>query len=79
MVENMREIGAPVYTEEELEFARKIGENVDPEEKRTSGYACPGWEDLIDLDLNRARNQHPLTPSQNRINGRRPIAGRSTT
>jgi aminobenzoyl-glutamate utilization protein B len=52
VVENMREIGAPTYTEEELEFARKIGENVDLEDKRTSGYACPGWEDLMDLDLN---------------------------
>ena len=52
VVENMREIGAPVYTEEELEFAHKIGEHVDPEDKRTSGYACPGWEDLMDLDLN---------------------------
>jgi len=52
VVENMREIGAPTYTEEELAFARKIGELVSPEEKRTSGYACPGWEELMDVDLN---------------------------
>lgn len=52
VVGNMREIGAPVYSEEELDFARRIGEQIDPEEKRTSGYACPGWEDLLDIDLN---------------------------
>jgi aminobenzoyl-glutamate utilization protein B len=52
VVKNMREIGTPTYTEEELEFARKIGEQISPEDKRNSGYACPGWEDLMDVDLN---------------------------
>jgi aminobenzoyl-glutamate utilization protein B len=52
VVENMRAIGAPTYTEDELAFARKIGELIDPESKRNSGYACPGWEDLMDVDLN---------------------------
>jgi len=52
VVANMREIGAPTYTEEELAFARRIGEQVTPDEKRTSGYACPGWEELMDVDLN---------------------------
>ena len=52
VVKNMREIGAPVFSKEELEFARIIGEQIDPESKRTSGYACPGWEDLMDVDLN---------------------------
>lgn len=52
VVKNMREIGTPVYTEEELSFARKIGEQISPEDKRTSGYACPGWENLMDVDLN---------------------------
>jgi aminobenzoyl-glutamate utilization protein B len=52
VVANMREIGAPSYTSEELQFARQIGEQIDPEEKRTSGYACPGWEELMDVDLN---------------------------
>ena len=52
VVKNMREIGSPSYTKEELEFARDIGKHIDPEDKRTSGYACPGWEDLMDVDLN---------------------------
>lgn len=52
VVKNMREIGAPTYTKEELAFARKIGGEVSPDEKRDSGYACPGWEDLMDADLN---------------------------
>ncbi len=52
LVGNMREIGAPRYTEEELTFARKIGQHISPEEKRKSGYACPGWEELTDVDLN---------------------------
>jgi len=52
IVNNMRSIGTPTYTQEELDFARKIGEQISPEEKRTSGYACPGWEDLVDVDLN---------------------------
>lgn len=52
VVKNMRDIGAPTYTEEELDFARKIGEQISPEDKRNSGYACPGWEELMDVDLN---------------------------
>jgi aminobenzoyl-glutamate utilization protein B len=33
VIANMREIGAPSYTDEELEFARKIGETVPREER----------------------------------------------
>ncbi len=45
-IKNMKEIGAPVYTKEELEFARKIGEQISPEERRTWGYRAPGQENL---------------------------------
>jgi len=48
----MREIGTPTYTEEELVFARKIGEQIPPREKRTMDSGCPGWEGLMDVDLN---------------------------
>jgi len=50
---NMREIGAPQYTEEELEFARKIGETVPEEQKRDSlrKVEFPNWEKYMDVDL----------------------------
>jgi aminobenzoyl-glutamate utilization protein B len=44
--ENMRMIGAPAYTKEELEFARKIGEQITPEARKTWGYRAPGQESL---------------------------------
>lgn len=36
---NMREVGAPVYMEEELAFARELGKSISPEEK-LSGLRC---------------------------------------
>jgi len=54
IVANMREIGAPEYTEEELEFAKKIGETIPREKKRASlerSY-LPDAMELIDVDLN---------------------------
>jgi aminobenzoyl-glutamate utilization protein B len=53
VVENMREIGSPEYTEEELEFARKIGETV-PKQAKMHGlrrYKVPNWEKYLDVDL----------------------------
>ena len=51
-IKNMREIGAPTYTEEELDFAHKIGEQVSPAEKRTWGYHVPGGAvDTVGIDL----------------------------
>jgi aminobenzoyl-glutamate utilization protein B len=51
VVKNMREIGAPVHTEEELEFAEKLNESIDPEKKmnglKKSNH--PGWEKLGDV------------------------------
>ncbi len=50
---NMREIGPPKFTEEELEFARKIGETVPKEQKRDSlrKIEFPNWEKYMDVDL----------------------------
>ena len=53
VIANMREIGAPTYTVEELEFARKIGETIPPEQKRDGlrKKEIPDWERYIDVDL----------------------------
>ncbi|MBI3946350.1 MAG: amidohydrolase [Armatimonadetes bacterium] len=54
VVANMREIGAPTYSEEELAFAREIGKSIPREQKiaRLSGSQLPDWEELVDVDLN---------------------------
>ncbi len=50
IIRNMRKIGTPRYSEEELSFAEKIAESIPYEEKvnrlRESGR--PGWEKLVD-------------------------------
>jgi aminobenzoyl-glutamate utilization protein B len=53
VIANMREIGAPEYTEEELEFAKRIGETVPTEQKRDSlrKRELPDWEKYLDVDL----------------------------
>ncbi len=53
VVANMREVGAPEYTEEELEFARKIGEKVSKPAKigGLRAYNVPHWEKYVDVDL----------------------------
>jgi aminobenzoyl-glutamate utilization protein B len=50
---NMREIGAPTYTEEEMGFAEEIATSITPEEKRDSLRKSkrPGWEELTDVLL----------------------------
>jgi len=50
VVENMREIGAPRYTEEELDFARELSKSIPPEQKKESLRKSkrPGWEKLVD-------------------------------
>jgi aminobenzoyl-glutamate utilization protein B len=53
VIANMKEIGAPEYTEEELEFARRIGETV-PKQAKIDGlrkYKVPNWEKYVDVDL----------------------------
>jgi aminobenzoyl-glutamate utilization protein B len=55
-VENMREIGAPEYTEEELEFAEEISQTIPRQQKRTvlMDSPLPNAMDLMDkyLDTN---------------------------
>ena len=48
---NMREIGAPTYTAEEMEFAEKVSESISEASKRTTLWKTkrPGWEDLMDV------------------------------
>jgi len=52
-VANMREIGAPTYTEEELEFARELARSIPREQKvmRLRRSLLPDWEELVDVDL----------------------------
>jgi aminobenzoyl-glutamate utilization protein B len=47
---NMRKIGSPEYTSEELAFAKKISESITKESKKTALWKTkrPGWEGLID-------------------------------
>lgn len=51
VVRNMRELGAPKHTEEELEFAEKLNESIDPEKKMNGLKKSnrPGWEELGDV------------------------------
>jgi len=53
VIANMREVGAPEYTDEELEFARKIGETVSKRAKIEGlrAYSVPNWERYVDVDL----------------------------
>jgi len=50
VVANMREIGAPRHTEEELEFAKDLSSSIPPEQKKQSLRKSkrPGWEGLLD-------------------------------
>ena len=52
-VANMREIGAPTYTEEELTFARELSKSIPPEQKRTALIKgrLPNALDLMDVHL----------------------------
>ncbi len=53
---NMREIGAPEYTEEELEFAEEIARSIPSGAKRDYLWKSkrPGWEELLDVTLDRS-------------------------
>jgi aminobenzoyl-glutamate utilization protein B len=53
-VANMREIGAPMYTEEELKFAKELAKSIPREQKITGLRASdlPDAMDLADVDLN---------------------------
>ena len=50
---NMRQVGAPIYTEEELEFAAEIAKSF-PLEDRAMGLRkrkVPNWEKYVDVDI----------------------------
>jgi len=51
IVKNMREIGPPEYTDEELEFAKEIAKTIPPEQKKEALRKSkrPDWEKLIDV------------------------------
>jgi aminobenzoyl-glutamate utilization protein B len=53
VVSNMREIGAPTYTDEELDFAGKIAESVPRQQKINSlrKSKVPDWEKYVDVDI----------------------------
>jgi len=53
VVKNMREAGAPSYTQEELEFAAKIAESFPKEQKVDAlrKFKVPNWERYVDIDL----------------------------
>ena len=53
IVDKMRDIGAPKFTEEEEEFATKMGEHVDLSKKMNSLQKSnrPGWEKLKDVNF----------------------------
>lgn len=53
VVGNMRAVGTPTYTAEELAFARELGQSIPREQKIASLRAgsLPDWEELIDVDL----------------------------
>ena len=54
VVANMREVGAPTYTKEELAFAKELGKSVPREQKRAQlrSNVLPDAMDLMDVDLN---------------------------
>ncbi|MCR6624005.1 MAG: amidohydrolase [archaeon YNP-LCB-024-027] len=49
----MREIGAPKFSKEDYEFAKKIHETIPPEQKRNAlkRMKIPDWEKLMDVIL----------------------------
>jgi aminobenzoyl-glutamate utilization protein B len=50
VVRNMREIGAPVHDDEDIEFAEKLNESIDRDQKINGLRKSerPGWEKLVD-------------------------------
>jgi len=53
VVANMREVGAPEYTKDELKFVNKIAESVPRQQKvnRLRSMKLPNWEKYVDVDL----------------------------
>jgi aminobenzoyl-glutamate utilization protein B len=57
---NMRQVGAPEYTEEELKFAEEMSKTVTREDKRELLRATkrPGWEQLVEDEIHIDREIH---------------------
>ena len=53
IVKNMREVGAPTYTKNELDFAAEIAKSFPKEQKidMLRKVKIPGWEKYVDIDL----------------------------
>jgi aminobenzoyl-glutamate utilization protein B len=56
VVKNMREIGTPEYSAEDVEFAEKIAESISVESKKTElrKTGRPGWSKLLDVLIDRS-------------------------
>ncbi|MBD3207385.1 amidohydrolase [Candidatus Bathyarchaeota archaeon] len=56
VTENMRKIGPPEYTDEEMQFAEKIAESISKEDKRNTLWKSkrPNWEKLMDVLIDRS-------------------------
>jgi len=52
---NMRAIGPPEYTEEEMSFAEEVSKSISEDSKRTTLWKTkrPGWEKLMDIVMDR--------------------------
>jgi len=60
VIANMREIGAPEYTNEEMKFAKEMAKTVTKEAKSEQLRASkrPGWEQLVEDDVHIDREIH---------------------
>jgi aminobenzoyl-glutamate utilization protein B len=60
VIANMREIGAPEYSDEEMKFAKEMAKTVTKEAKRELLRATkrPGWEQLVEDNIHIDREIH---------------------
>ena len=56
VINNMREIGPPRYTDEEMRFAEEIAKSISPAAKRNSLRKSkrPNWEEFMDVVIDRS-------------------------
>ncbi len=60
VIANMREIGAPEYTDDEMKFAKEMAKTVTKEAKieQLRSSKRPGWEQLVEDDIHIDREIH---------------------